>query len=72
VSNEQTPIVISAAQLMAEIEQAAMRREEARVLMTLNAYTGQPRKDALADLHEARREHTRLVAELAGLPAREG
>lgn len=64
MSNE--PIAIDAAQLIAEIEQAAMRREDARV----NYYLRQT-SERLDLLLDARREHMRLVAELAGLPVRE-
>lgn len=69
MSNEQTPIVISAAQLMAEIEQAAMRREQALALVAIRKT--EYLDDAMAELRKARAEHMRLVAELAGLPARE-
>ncbi len=62
MSNEQT---ISAAQLIAEIERAAMEREEARWRLAVG------RDGALAALRQARDTHMRLVAELAGLPARE-
>ena len=60
MSNEQAPI--SAAQLIAEIERAAMEREEARWRLAVG------RDGALAALRHARETHMRLVAELAGLP----
>ena len=68
MSNEQS-ITISAAQLMAEIEQAALKRERALVLGAL-CKTGNL-DDAMAELRNTRTEHMRLVAELAGMTARE-
>ncbi|TXH08321.1 MAG: hypothetical protein E6R03_18345 [Hyphomicrobiaceae bacterium] len=68
MSEEQMPI--SAAQLIAEIESVALKREQSLALVTLckTEYLD----DAMAELRKARVEHMRLVAELAGLSAREG
>lgn len=70
MSNEQTPSAISAARLIVEIEQVAMRREDLRAYFDATRDNVQ-RLTLREKLHEARREHTKLVAELAGLPARE-